>query len=59
MRHTYATHALAAGLTVKAVARLLGHADPALVLRRYGHVLPSEPETAGQRLDSWRRRETA
>jgi integrase len=54
LRHSAATHWLAAGLTVHAVAALLGHADAALVLRLYGHALPSELDSAGDRLDAWR-----
>jgi integrase len=54
-RHAFATHALAAGLTAHAVAELLGHADAALVTRRYGHALPDELASAGERLSSWRK----
>ena len=54
LRHTYATHALAAGMTTHAVAQLLGHADAALVWRRYGHALPDEVALAGVTLAAWR-----
>jgi integrase len=54
VRHAYATHALAAGLTAHAVARLLGHASAELVHRRYGHALPDELASAGDRLSAWR-----
>ncbi len=54
LRHTYATHALAAGMTAHAVAQLLGHADAALVWRRYGHALPDEVALAGVTLSAWR-----
>ena len=30
------------GISVHGVARLLGHTDATLVLRRYGHALPDE-----------------
>lgn len=53
-RHAFATHALAAGLSAHAVARLLGHSDAGLVWRRYGHALPDELATAGERLSAWR-----
>ncbi len=46
MRHSAATWWLASGLTIHAVAELLGHADPTLVLKRYGHALPAEGSTA-------------
>lgn len=54
LRHTCATFWLAAGLTVHAVAELLGHTDAALVLRLYGHALPREVATAAERLEAWR-----
>lgn len=54
LRHTAATFWLAAGLTVHAVAELLGHVDAALVLRLYGHALPAETSTAADRLEAWR-----
>jgi integrase len=53
-RHAYATSLLAAGLGSHAVAALLGHADASLVDRRYGHALPDELATAGDRLSEWR-----
>lgn len=39
LRHTYATHMLLAGRPVHVVARALGHANPAITLRTYAHVL--------------------
>jgi integrase len=54
-RHAFATHMLAAGRTAHAVAELLGHADAALVTRRYGHALPDELASAGEALSAWRR----
>ena len=59
LRHTYATHALRAGLSAHAVAKLLGHADAGLVWRRYGHALPDELALAGVALDAWRESMTA
>jgi len=38
-RHTVATLHLEAGMSVRWVADQLGHADPTLTLRTYGHVL--------------------
>jgi integrase len=54
VRHAFASHALAAGLPAHAVARLLGHSDAGLVWRRYGHALPDELASAGERLSAWR-----
>ena len=39
---TWATHALAAGKSIRWVADQLGHADPALTLRVYAHALRNE-----------------
>jgi integrase len=52
LRHSCATFLLGAGLTVHAVAELLGN-TPALILSRYGHALPDELAGAGQRLEGW------
>jgi integrase len=41
-RHTWATLALGAGRSVRWVADVLGHADPALTLRVYAHALRAE-----------------
>jgi len=41
-------------LSVHAVADLLGHSDAELVLRLYGHALPREVSSAGERLEAWR-----
>jgi integrase len=54
LRHTAATFMLAAGLKSHAVAELLGHADAGLVDRLYGHALPDELASAGERLEAWR-----
>jgi len=37
-----------------ATANVLGQADPGLVLRRYGHAMPAEVASAGERLAAWR-----
>ena len=60
LRHAFASHLLAAGLTAHAVARLLGHSDASLVWKRYGHALPDELAGAADVLSAWRqRRQTA
>ena len=41
LRHTHATHLIAAGVHVKVVSERLGHASVAFTLDRYGHVLPN------------------
>jgi integrase len=46
VRHSYATAALASGVPVKVLSRRLGHADIAVTLRVYAHVLPGDDEAA-------------
>ncbi len=41
-RHTWASLALEAGKSIRWVADQLGHADPAMTLRVYAHVIPDE-----------------
>ncbi len=41
-RHTWASLALESGKSVRWVAEQLGHADPALTLQVYAHVIPNE-----------------
>ncbi|MCC6832768.1 MAG: site-specific integrase [Thermoleophilia bacterium] len=52
LRHAYASALLAAGLTVHAVAQLLGHSSPQLVMARYGHAYRTEVLSAADRLDA-------
>lgn len=42
LRHTCASLLLSAGHSVRAVASLLGHSDPAITLRTYAHVMPND-----------------
>jgi integrase len=57
LRHTYATHLLAAGTGAHAVAQLLGQSDAGLVWRRCGHALPNKVAEAGAALEAWRARQ--
>ena len=41
LRHTAATLAVAAGVSVKVISDQLGHASISFTLERYSHVLPS------------------
>lgn len=54
LRHFYATHLLAAGVSAHAVSELLGHGDASLVWQRYGHAMPGEVAAAGEALEAWR-----
>ena len=49
VRHSYVTAALAAGIPVKVVSERVGHANTAITLDLYGHVLPAQDaEAAGK-----------
>jgi integrase len=48
VRHSYATAALAAGVPVKVLSQRLGHADIAVTLRVYAHVLPGDDAAAAE-----------
>ena len=50
LRHTAATLAIRAGTPIHVVAKMLGHKDPAMTLRRYSHVLDEMEDTAAQRM---------
>jgi integrase len=51
LRHTAGTLALRQGVPLHTVSRMLGHADPAMTLRRYAHVLEDMREDAAQAMD--------
>jgi integrase len=51
LRHTAATLMLAQGIHPKVVQERLGHADIALTLNTYSHVLPDIQEEAAEKLD--------
>jgi integrase len=40
LRHTYGSVLLMLGANLVSVQRLLGHSDPRITERRYGHLLP-------------------
>jgi integrase len=46
VRHSYATAALAAGVPAKVVSERLGHANIAITMDTYSHVLPGMDERA-------------
>jgi integrase len=51
LRHTCATLMLKGGIHAKVVQEVLGHADIALTLNVYSHVLPNMQEDAARRMD--------
>ncbi len=48
LRHIHATTLLLAGVPVHVVAARLGHADPAITLRVYAHVIHEQAATAAE-----------
>jgi integrase len=46
LRHSHATHLLAAGVNVKIVSERLGHATVAFTLDTYAHVMPGQQADA-------------
>ena len=51
LRHTAGTLALRQGVPLHTVSKMLGHADPAMTLRRYAHVLDDMREDAARAMD--------
>ncbi|MDG4825672.1 site-specific integrase [Asanoa sp. WMMD1127] len=56
-RHFYASLLIAAGLSPKAVAKLLGHANAAMTLNVYSHLWPSDEDRSRQAIDDAFRRD--
>jgi integrase len=50
LRHSYATAALSAGIPAKVVSERLGHANIAITLDTYSHVLPNMQEQAAEQV---------
>lgn len=46
LRHTFATHHIASGTDLRTLAALMGHADPAVTVRRYAAALAEAREAA-------------
>ncbi|MFD0114263.1 site-specific integrase [Streptomyces sp. NBC_01280] len=51
LRHFYASVLLDSGESVKAVSEYLGHADPAMTLRVYAHLMPNSRERSRRAVD--------
>lgn len=51
LRHTSATLAIAAGVSVRVISDQLGHASISFTLERYSHVLPSIQDEAAARVE--------
>jgi integrase len=52
-RHTFASLMIAAGVNAKALSTFMGHANIAITLDRYGHLMPGSEGEAAALLDSY------
>lgn len=52
LRHTFASTLLSRGVSVKAVADWLGHANPTITLSTYAHLMPADEDVARAVLDA-------
>jgi integrase len=52
-RHTYASFPIAAGVNAKALSTYMGHANIAITLDRYGHLMPGNEAEAVGLLDAF------
>ena len=49
LRHYYASALLESGVSIRAVSKYLGHADPGFTLRIYAHLMPPAMRRPGTR----------
>lgn len=52
LRHHYASLLLDAGVSIRALAEHLGHADPGFTLRTYTHLMPSSEDRTRRAIDA-------
>lgn len=52
LRHSYASALISAGVSVRAVAANLGHADPGITLRTYAHLMPDDADRSRDAVDA-------
>ena len=52
-RHTFASLMIAAGVNAKALSTYMGHANIAITLDRYGHLMPGNEVEAADLLDAY------
>jgi integrase len=55
-RHTFASLMIAAGVNAKALSTYMGHANIAITMDRYGHLMPGSEEEAASRLHAYLQR---
>ncbi|UYO37482.1 site-specific integrase [Rhodopseudomonas palustris] len=52
LRHTHASHLIAAGVDILTISRRLGHASPTTTLTVYGHLFPQTDDKAAQAIEA-------
>jgi integrase len=52
-RHTYASLMIAAGVNAKTISTYMGHANIAITIDRYGHLMPGAEHEAAAMLDAY------
>jgi integrase len=52
-RHTFASLMIAAGVNAKALSTYMGHANIAITMDRYGHLMPGNEDEAAALLDAY------
>jgi len=52
-RHTFASLMIAAGVNAKALSTYMGHANIAITLDKYGHLMPGNEAEAAGMLDAY------
>ncbi len=53
LRHTFATRALEAGMDVKVLSALIGHAQPSTTLNLYGQALPDHKKASMEKMSGF------
>lgn len=53
LRHTFATRALEAGMDIKVLSSLLGHAQPSTTLNLYAHALPDHKRASMKKMSGY------
>jgi integrase len=53
LRHTFATRALEAGMDIKVLSSILGHAQASTTLNLYAHALPDHKKQSMEKMSSF------
>lgn len=53
LRHTFATRALEAGMDIKVLSSILGHAQASTTLNLYGHALPNHKKVSMEKMSEF------